>query len=295
MDNIVITNLSKSYGRKEVLHDINLTINRGMFGLLGRNGAGKTTLMRIIATLLNKNSGDIRVCDFNINESGSIRKIIGFLPQDFSMYPNMTVVETLDYLAVLSGIKMSERKARINDLIKKVNLTDHKHKRIKALSGGTKRRLGIAQALLNDPKVLIIDEPTTGLDPEERVRFRNLLSEVAEDRIVILSTHIVADIEAACEHIGILNEGYLLYDGTVTELLKQAEGSVYELTVDKNDVAFYRKNYMIISAKYVSNLTTLRIISDSTLQNAECVPPNVEDAYMLFLHREGVENNEFAS
>lgn len=207
MENCIeIKELNKFYGKKkQALSNVNLTIGQGMFGLLGRNGAGKTTLMKTLATLLQKQSGSISVCGIPIENAKAIRKIIGYLPQDFSIYPTMNVIEVMDYLGILSGIGSRERKKRIELLLKKVNLIEQKNKKVKALSGGMKRRLGIAQALLNDPKVLIVDEPTAGLDPEERIRFRNLLCDVAEERIVILSTHIVGDIEATCENLAILN------------------------------------------------------------------------------------------
>lgn len=215
MENCIeIKELNKFYGKKkQALSNVNLTIGQGMFGLLGRNGAGKTTLMKTLATLLQKQSGSISVCGIPIENAKAIRKIIGYLPQDFSIYPTMNVIEVMDYLGILSGIGSRERKKRIELLLKKVNLIEQKNKKVKALSGGMKRRLGIAQALLNDPKVLIVDEPTAGLDPEERIRFRNLLCDVAEERIVILSTHIVGDIEATCENLAILNEGSVLYCG----------------------------------------------------------------------------------
>ena len=193
---IVIRHLNKFYGKKRALCDVDLTIGQGMFGLLGRNGAGKTTLMKTLATLLHKNTGDIFICGIPVEHAREVRSITGYLPQEFSCYPGMTVWEALDYLGVLSGMDSKARKERIELLLQKVNLTEHRHKKVKALSGGMKRRLGIAQALLHDPKVLIVDEPTAGLDPEERIRFRNLLCEVAEERIVLLSTHIVGDIEA---------------------------------------------------------------------------------------------------
>ena len=188
---IVIKNLSKNYGKKQALKNVDLTIRQGMFGLLGPNGAGKTTLMKIIATLLQKTEGDMRVCGIDINNDREIRRIIGYLPQDFSMYGNMSVYEAMDYLGVLSGLSRQQRKDRIPSLLEQVNLTDDVKTKVRAMSGGMRRRLGIAQALIHDPKVLIVDEPTAGLDPEERVRFRNLLSETAKDRVVILSTHIV--------------------------------------------------------------------------------------------------------
>lgn len=209
-NNIEIRGVNKFYGRKQALSEVSLTIHQGMFGLLGRNGAGKTTLMKTLAALHKKQSGTITVCGIPIEQAKEIRGITGYLPQDFNMYPSMSVEESLDYLGVLSGMEKTVRKKRAELLLKRVNLMDQRKKKVKALSGGMRRRLGIAQALLHDPKVLIVDEPTTGLDPEERIRFRNLLCEVAEERIVILSTHIVGDIEATCEDIAIMNDGRIL-------------------------------------------------------------------------------------
>ncbi|WP_074042363.1 ABC transporter ATP-binding protein [Desnuesiella massiliensis] len=215
---IKISNLSKQFGNKTALDDVNLEINSGMFGLLGRNGAGKTTLMRILTTLLTKTSGDITICDIPIEKSRDIRKIVGYLPQDFSMYPNMTVYEAMDYLGVLSEIPSRKRKGIVLELLDKVNLYDCQKVRIKALSGGMKRRLGIAQAIMHDPKVIIVDEPTAGLDPEERMRFKNLLSDISKDKIVILSTHIIEDIEETCENVAILNNGKVIYNGKTEKL-----------------------------------------------------------------------------
>lgn len=188
---IKIEGLNQYYGRKQALKDVNLYIKTGMFGLLGRNGAGKTTLMKVLATLLKKSEGNVSICGIPVEDAREIRRIVGYLPQEFSMYPNMTVYEAMDYLGVLSGMDQKSRKQKIPKLLYKVNLQEDQKKKVKALSGGMKRRLGIAQAILHDPKILIVDEPTAGLDPEERVRFRNLLCEIAKDRIVILSTHIV--------------------------------------------------------------------------------------------------------
>ena len=173
---IEVKNLNQYYGKKQALNDVNLTIRTGMFGLLGRNGAGKTTLMKVIATLLPRSEGEV---------TPEVRRIVGYLPQDFSMYPNMSVYEAMDYMGVLSGLSREQRRQRIPELLLRVNLQDDRRKKVRALSGGMKRRLGIAQAILHDPEVLIVDEPTAGLDPEERVRFRNLLCEIAEDRIAV--------------------------------------------------------------------------------------------------------------
>jgi ABC-2 type transport system ATP-binding protein len=216
---IIIENLSKNFGNIQALKNVSIHIEKGIFGLIGRNGAGKTTLMRIIATLLNKSVGNVTVCGIPVENAKEIRKLIGYLPQDFSVYPNMRVYEAMDYLGVLSGLNKSVRTKRTNELLQEVNLSNSKKLKVKALSGGMKRRLGIAQALLNDPQVLIVDEPTAGLDPEERVRFRNLLRDVAGDRIVLLSTHIVEDIEKTCEKIAVLNKGELFYNGTLKDFI----------------------------------------------------------------------------
>lgn len=289
MENCIeIKELNKFYGKKkQVLSNVNLTIEQGMFGLLGRNGAGKTTLMKTLATLLKKQSGSISVCGIPIENAKEIRKIVGYLPQDFSMYPTMTVIEAMDYLGILSGIGTKERKERIDLLLKKVNLTEHKNKKVKALSGGMKRRLGIAQALLNDPKVLIVDEPTAGLDPEERIRFRNLLCDVSEERIVILSTHIVGDIEATCENLAILNEGSILYCGTVSDLLDTANGKVFSKMVDKRDLPKLKKEYNIIGMHSQGNKTYIRFLAEVPYPDAESCEPNIEDAYMLYLWNNG--------
>lgn len=286
-NSIEIKNLNKFYGRKQALKDVNLSIKQGMFGLLGRNGAGKTTLMKTLATLLQKKDGEITVCGVPIENAKEVRKIIGYLPQEFSMYPSMSVVEAMNYLGILSGLSAAERKERTEMLLEKVNLTEHKNKKVKALSGGMKRRLGIAQALLNNPKVLIVDEPTAGLDPEERVRFRNLLSEIAEDRIVILSTHIAGDIEATCEDIAILNDGMVLYSGTVDKLLGAAEGKVFTKAVDKKELPKLKKEFTITSMHTQGNKVIVRFLSESDVAGAEASEPNIEDAYILHLNESG--------
>ena len=283
--NIKIDNLRKSYGKKETLKGINLNINEGMFGLLGPNGAGKTTLMRILTTLIPKTDGNITIDNIDINNKKEIRKIIGYLPQDFSFYPAMSVYEAMDYLALLSGMKNKElRKNKIEYLLKKVNLQNHKKTKYKALSGGMKRRLGIAQALLHDPKIVIVDEPTAGLDPEERIRFRNLLRDFSDERIVILSTHIIEDVEFTCENLAILNEGELLYNGKVNELLKKAEGYVWTVNIDREELDDMRKKYTIISTVSEGEYIRVKIISEEKpLLNAENIKPSIEDAYMKLM------------
>ncbi len=286
---ITIRHLNKFYGKKRALCDVDLTIGQGMFGLLGRNGAGKTTLMKTLATLLHKNTGDVFVCGIPVEHAREVRAITGYLPQEFSCYPGMTVKEALDYLGILSGMDGKTRRERITLLLRQVNLTEQQHKKVKALSGGMKRRLGIAQALLHDPKVLIVDEPTAGLDPEERIRFRNLLCEVAEKRIVLLSTHIVGDIEATCERIAVLNEGKLLYQGTVEELLKGAAGRVFEADIPKGELESLKKSHTITSIHASGQNCRVRILAE-TPPPPSAVPaePNVEDAYMLCLLHHGV-------
>lgn len=286
---IEIRNVNKFYGKKQALKEVNLTINQGMFGLLGRNGAGKTTLMKLLATLHGKQSGEVTVCGIPLEDAKKIRSITGYLPQEFSMYSSMKVEECLDYLGVLSGMSGAERKERIPMLLKKVNLTEKKNSKVKSLSGGMKRRLGIAQALLHDPKVMIVDEPTAGLDPEERIRFRNLLCEVAEERIVLLSTHIVGDIEATCEQIAIMNEGQILWRGTVTELLENARGKVFTATVNREQLAEIKKKYIVTAILQQGMSAEVRFIMDGSKapDNALPIEPNCEDAYMYCLYTFG--------
>lgn len=282
---IVINNLKKSYGNKQVLKGINLEINEGMFGLLGPNGAGKTTLMRILTTLIQKTEGDIKINDIEINNKKNIRSIVGYLPQEFSIYPNMNVYEALDYLAILSGINNKKfRKERIEQLLYKVNLQNHMKTKVKALSGGMKRRLGIAQAILHEPEVLIVDEPTAGLDPEERIRFRNLLRDFSEDRIVILSTHIVEDVEFTCENLAILNEGSILYQGKVKKLLENAQGYVWISNIARESLDEVRNKFSIISTVSEGDSIKLKIISkEKPFEDAKSVKPSIEDAYMKLM------------
>ena len=286
---IRIEGLEKYYGKKHALKNVTLTIPSGMFGLLGRNGAGKTTLMKVLATLIGKQGGKVTVCGIPVEEAARIRRITGYLPQEFSMYPNMGVYEAIDYLGALSKMPKKVRKERIPVLLEKVNLQEHYRTKIRALSGGMKRRLGIAQAILHDPKVLIVDEPTAGLDPEERVRFRNLLCEIAEDRIVILSTHIVGDIEATCEQIAIMDEGEIYYNGTVMDLLRMTEGKVYTAQISRKELAKMKENYVLTSMLTQGNNVMVRFLSEQKPQvEASACEPGVEDAYMyLMQEKEG--------
>lgn len=287
---IKIEHLNQYYGKKQALKEVDLTIHQGMFGLLGRNGAGKTTLMKVLATLLPKSDGKITVCGIPIEDSAKIRRMTGYLPQDFSMYPNMSVYESMDYLGVLSGLSAAERKKRIPGLLKKVNLQNDRKTKVKALSGGMKRRLGIAQAILHNPKILIVDEPTAGLDPEERVRFRNLLCEIAEERIVILSTHIVGDIEATCEQIAVLNDGEVLYQGTVAGLIGMADGKVYTAQISRHELPKLKQRYIVTSMLTLGNNVMVRFIAEEKpFASAERCDAGVEDAYMYLMNGEGSE------
>ena len=287
---IILKDVSKFYGKKQALNNINLEIEKGMFGLLGRNGAGKTTLMKSIATLLSLSSGNITVCGISVNESSKIREMIGYLPQDFSMYSNMSAYEAMDYLGVLSGLDKKARKERIPEMLSKVNLNNNMKTKVKAMSGGMRRRLGIAQAILHNPKVLIVDEPTAGLDPEERVRFRNLLSEIAEDRIVILSTHIVGDIESTCENIAVMDEGKIIFKGSVIELLDKAKGNIYEAKISRAEIEDVKKKYIVTNVLMMSTDANVRFIAKNKsdlFEGAEETLPNVEDAYMYLMYTSG--------
>ncbi len=283
---IEINDLDKCYGSKQVLNNINMEISEGMFGLLGPNGAGKTTLMRILTTLLHKTGGSVRIDGIDIDDKSKIRTIIGYLPQDFSMYPNMSVYESLDYLAILSGINDDRitRKKRIINLLERVNLDRQLRTKVRALSGGMKRRLGISQALLHNPKILIVDEPTAGLDPEERVRFRNMLTDFADGRIVILSTHIVEDIEFTCENLAILKDGQIAYQGRVKELLEKALGNVWTSDVDREEFDRIKRDINIISTVSEGEKIRMRIISaEKPFENASAIQPSIEDAYMKLI------------
>ena len=283
---IVINNLSKNYGKRAALEKVSLTIPSGMYGLLGRNGAGKTSLMRILATLSVPSGGEISMNGIPIKETEKIREIVGYLPQDFSFYRNMSVYDAMDYLGLLSDIPDKIRKERISALLEQVNLKADMKTKIKALSGGMKRRFGIAQALLHNPQILIVDEPTAGLDPEERIRFRNLLSEFAEDRIVILSTHISSDLESSCENIGVLDKGRIIWNGSTEELVKQAEGRVYLISTAKKQDKCIKEKYIVLNISASGAGARYRVLSDiPPEENHILQAPTLEDGYMYLLSR----------
>lgn len=294
---IVIKNLSKNYGKKAALKNVSVTIHSGMYGLLGRNGAGKTSLMRILATLSVPSGGEVSMNGISIKETGKIREIIGYLSQDFSFYRNMSVYDAMDYLGLLSNLPDKIRKERIASLLEQVNLKENMRTKIKALSGGMRQRLGIAQALLHDPQILIVDEPTAGLDPEERIRFRNMLSEFAEDRIVILSTHISSDVEASCENIGVLDNGKMIWNGAAEKLVKQAEGKVYLISAEKKQDKIIREKYTVLNIIASGSGTQYRVLSETLPEEKHILQaPTLEDGYMYLLSQtDGGINNEIIS
>ncbi|MFD3158836.1 ABC transporter ATP-binding protein (plasmid) [Haloimpatiens sp. FM7330] len=285
---ILIKNISKTYNKKKVLNNINLEIENGMFGLLGHNGAGKSTLMKIITTLIEPDKGgEIKICGQDIKKNKmDIRKIIGFLPQEFNIYPQTTAYEFLDYIALLNNINnKNTRDKLILDTLEKVNLLDSKNKKVGEFSGGMKRRLGIAQAIIKNPRVLVVDEPTAGLDPEERIKFRTMLVELSENRIVILSTHIVEDISASCEKIGLLVSGNLRFSGSPDDFIKNTEGYVWEKVInDKKDLLDLKNKHTIISIKRTCGKCIVRFLAHSkdiiNISNMNSVYPNLEDAYL---------------
>lgn len=276
---IDILNLNKRYGKIEALKNINLEIEEGMYGLLGRNGAGKTTLLRILATLVSKSDGQILINGISIKNSKEIRKIIGYLPQNFSTYPNMSVWRTMEYFDLLSEMPIKSRKKRIEILLQKVNLWEERNYKIKHLSGGMKQRLGMALALINDPQIIIADEPTAGLDPEERIRLRNMLADLAKDKIVILSTHIVDDISITCKKIGVLHGGKLLFTGKVKELETIALDKVFVITEESG---------LPSGAQIINKIDgQIRILSDILPQGKyERVIPTLEDGYIELIRKE---------
>ncbi len=277
---IKIKNVHKTFGSVQALSGVNLEIGEGMFGLLGPNGAGKTTLMRIMTGLIGKNSGEVIMDGIDVKDKAKIREFVSYLPQEFDVYPNMSVWEVMDYMAILGKIKAKEdRKQLAKDLLTKVNLFDDRKKKVKALSGGMKRRLGIAIALINDPKILIVDEPTAGLDPEERVRFRQLLTKFAMDRTVILSTHIVGDIEHSCDRVAIIKEGNIVYDGANKELVKRAEGYVRSLRVPFDQYDNIISNYKVMSTIQEGDFFRVKLVTKELIGDE--VEPNLEDAYMV--------------
>ena len=291
--NLSINEISKQYkGNVWGLKGFSLTIEPGVLGLLGPNGAGKSTLMRILATITKPTEGTITWNGIDIIKSpDELREVLGYLPQDFGVYPNLNAVEFLDYLAAAKGMNSRTSRDRIDELIQLVNLTDVRRRPLGSYSGGMKQRIGIAQALLNDPKLLIVDEPTGGLDPEERVRFRNLLSELSGKRIVILSTHIVSDIEAVATQIAIIKQGELITHANPEALLRSVEGKVWEWVISSGELSELKEQFIISNTMRRSDGVRVRVISStSPLSVAENVVPTLEDAYLFWINRRNETN-----
>ena len=285
--------LTKQFGDFTAVDHMNLTMTNGVYGLLGVNGAGKTTLMRMICTLLQPSSGKILCNGKDIFKMGAdYRKLLGYLPQDFGFYPEFTVKDYLLYIAALKGIRPAIARKRVKDLISKVGLSKAANKKMKKLSGGMKRRAGIAQAVLNDPKILILDEPTAGLDPNERIRFRNLISELSEDRLVLLSTHIVSDVEYIANEIWLMNDGQLLHQGTADELIRSMDENVWKCYADKSDVPALMKRYKISNIKSEPHGVELRIISkEKPFPDAVMEEANLEDVFLYYFgEKAGVDD-----
>ncbi|MCK8434468.1 ABC transporter ATP-binding protein [Streptomyces sp. D2-8] len=280
-----INELTKDHaGGKRAVDSFTLDLNPGVLGLLGPNGAGKSTLMRVLATVTKPTSGRVLWQGTDISKDpGPLRRTLGYLPQDFGVYPQLTAQEFLFYLASAKGLSRGSARSRIAELLGLVNLTDAAKQRLGSMSGGMRQRVGIAQALLNDPKLLIVDEPTVGLDPEERMRFRNLLSGLAADRVVILSTHIVSDVASAADRIAIMAGGRLLRHGAPEELLRFAEGSVWEATVSSDRLPALRQQFLISGTTRTPDGVRVRLLlaGQPPLPQAELVQPELDDAYLL--------------
>ena len=283
MRNLVIENISKTYTNNvKALNNVSIKISSGMFGLLGPNGAGKSSLMRTIATLQEADSGSIFFDDLNVlDNSKEFRQHLGYLPQEFGVYPRITAEQLLDHIATLKGISSKkERKDLVDYLLQKVNLYDKKNKSVKGFSGGMKQRIGIAQSLIGNPKVLIVDEPTAGLDPGERNRFYDLLSDVGEDVLVILSTHIVDDVRELCTQMAIMNRGEIVFNGSPVERINSLKGKVFQKHISKSELETYKQNHQVISNKLIAGKPIIHVLNstipDKTFKKIE---PSLEDVF----------------
>ena len=283
MNSLTIKNLSKTYANGvKALQNVSLEIPKGMFGLLGPNGAGKSTLMRTIATLQEADKGSVELDNLNVaNDKNAVRQVLGYLPQQFGVYPKISAEALLNHLAVLKGItNKKERDELVKALLHKTNLYEARKRNLDGYSGGMKQRFGIAQALLNTPRLLIVDEPTAGLDPAERNRFYNLLSEVGENTIVILSTHIVDDIKELCTNMAIINQGQVVLKGSPLKLIGNLEGKVYQKTIKKQELEQYKQEYRIINEKLFLGKTIINILSEYDPKNGfTSVSAGLEDVY----------------
>jgi ABC-2 type transport system ATP-binding protein len=286
-----IQNLSKRYPNGvQALQDVSLNIGAGMFGLLGPNGAGKSTLMRIVATLQEADSGSVFLDGIDVlNDHGGVRQVLGYLPQEFGLYPKVTALEMLDHFADLKGFANGgERKALVEALLRQTNLWDARHQRLGTFSGGMKQRFGIAQALIGDPKLIIVDEPTAGLDPEERVRFHNLLSEIGEQVVVILSTHIVSDVSDLCQSMAIINLGRVLVEGNPVELARSLRGRIWQKLISRAELGAHKESFSVLSSRLVSGKTLLRVYSEAEPATGfEPAEPDLEDLYFWRVSQPG--------
>ena len=280
---LTITDLNKTYSNGvHAINNVNLTINQGMFGLLGPNGAGKSSLMRTIATLQEADAGSIMLGDINVlTQKDEVRKTLGYLPQEFGVYPKIDALTLLDHLAVLKGItNKSERKELVESLLQKTNLWEARTKNLGGYSGGMKQRFGIAQALIASPKLIIVDEPTAGLDPAERNRFLNLLSELGENTIVILSTHIVEDVKELCSDMAIINRGQVLYKGNPFDAMAQLEGKVWQKRITKAELNTYKEHFTVISDRLIAGTPVINVLADTQPEAGfVAVNPDLEDVY----------------
>jgi len=284
-----ISNLNKTYPNGvQALKDISLTINNGLFGLLGPNGAGKSSLMRTIATLQDADSGSIFLDNLDlINNKDEVRKSLGYLPQEFGVYPNVSAEELLDHIALLKGVSNGkQRKELVSSLLAQTNLQDVRKKKLGGYSGGMKQRFGIAQALIGSPKIIIVDEPTAGLDPTERNRFLNLLSEISEQVIVILSTHIVDDVRELCSQMAIINKGEVMFAGHPQDAINIVQGKVWRLLADKNEAKKIATEHKVISTKFNTGKIELHVLSESNPGNGfEVADAGLEDVYFTVINR----------
>lgn len=292
MNKLIIDQLSKTYPNGvKALDNVSIEIENGMFGLLGPNGAGKSSLMRTLATLQDADTGKAMLNDIDIFQNPTeLRKTLGYLPQEFGVYPRISAEQLLDHLSILKGItNKSERKEMVRYLLDKVNLYDKKNKSVKGFSGGMKQRVGIAQALIGSPKLIIVDEPTAGLDPGERNRFYNLLADVGKDVIVILSTHIVDDVRELCTNMAIMNLGQIVYQGAPQKAIDDLKGKVYFKIVDREELQAYASDYKIISNKMVGGKPLIHVYSENSPGNGfEQVNPNLEDVFFSQINTSNV-------
>ncbi len=283
---LCIDRVTKNYGNKIACDRISLTLHKGVYGLLGANGAGKTTLMRMMCGVLRPTSGTITYDGMDVNEEG-YRDVLGYLPQDFGYYPDFTAMNFLLYLAALKGIPKVRAKERAKELLELVSLTNEAKKKIKTFSGGMKQRLGIAQAMLNNPEILILDEPTAGLDPKERIRFRNLISRMGADRIVLLSTHIVSDVESIADEILVMKSGQLIHSGSLNEIIQVIRGKVWECIVEEREADKLYERYPIINTRNEEGKLLLRLVAEEKpSENAVSVEATLEDLYLYYFSEE---------